>query len=185
MKKIFSIISIMLCFGSLSFAQFTKGKVLAGGSFSTNFNTYNIAGISYKQTSVDFFPQAGYFIMNNMAVGAGLSLGYSKLKSPPGSITSTVTSTSFRFSPFARYYIHNFFGQATFGLGTQTPVNSSFELKNSSWAVSAGYAYLLNEHVAIEPQIGYETNYLKQGSGSRTTNGNLFLKVGIQVYLGK
>jgi hypothetical protein len=67
--------------------------------------------------------------MNNMAVGAGLSLSYSKLKSPPGSIIGAVTSTSFSFSPFARYYIHNFFGQATFGLGTQTPVNSTLELK--------------------------------------------------------
>lgn len=190
MRKIFFSILLLTCICTVGFAQFTKGKILAGGSLSTNFNSYNNAGISYKQTSVDFFPQVGYFIMNNMAVGAGLSLGYSKYKAPSGSLTGTLSSSSISFSPFARYYLDNFFGQATFELGSNNTIitstaNSTLHQKNSGWSLSAGYAYLLNEHVAIEPQIGYGTRYVKNDSGNKTTNGNLFLKVGIQVYIGK
>lgn len=190
MKKTIGTLALFLCFSSIGYCQFTKGKFLAGGSFSANFNSYNNGGISYKSNSISFFPQVGYFLMDNLAAGAGLSLSYSSYKAPSGSITGELTSSSISFSPFARYYMDKFFGQATFELGssktkTDNTNLSNVSFKNSGWSLSAGYAYLLNENVAIEPQIGYGTSYVKNDSGNKTTNGNLFLKVGIQVYIGK
>lgn len=190
MEKICATLLILFCICTASFAQFTKGKILTGGSFSTNFNSYSNGGISYKSSSISFFPQVGYFIVDNFAAGAGLSLSHSNFKAPSGSTAGGLSSSDISFSPFARYYINKFFGQTTFELGSsKTKIEgtngSTASLKNSGWSLAVGYAYMLNEHVAIEPQVGYGTNYVKNDSGNKTTNGNLFLKAGIQVYIGK
>ena len=191
MIKTILTLAIIFCLSSLCYGQFTKGKILAGGSFSANFNSYNYtSGTSSKSSSISFFPQVGYFIVDNFAAGAGLSLSHSNYKAPSGSPTGELSSSSISFSPFARYYMNTFFGQATFELGssktkTEGTNGSTIHLNNSGWSLAVGYAYMLNEHVAIEPQIGYGANYVDVGSGNTTTNGNIFLKAGIQVYLGR
>ncbi len=189
MKKIIGILAFFLFLSSVGYCQFTKGKFIAGGSFSATSNSYkyNDGSTTSKSSSVSVNPQVGYFIVDNFAAGAGLSLSHSVYKAPSGSPSGELSSNNISFSPFVRYYIDKFFGQATFELGsskTKTD-NTNFNFKNSGWSLSAGYAYLLNEHVAIEPQIGYGTNYVKNDFGNKTTNGNLFLKAGIQVYIGK
>lgn len=191
MKKIFGIFSIAMCISTLSYSQFTKGKILAGGSFSVDLNTnkYRDGGTTTKggnSNSFILYPQIGYFFMDNLAAGAGLSLGTSSSKS--GNTKFTYTTTY--LSPFARYYFGNIYGQATLELGSskvKTDVSgttTTTKTNGSGWSLAAGYAYLLNDHVAIEPQIGYGVNYSDADPGT-DIRGGLFLKAGLQVYLGK
>ena len=187
MKKTIVTLTIIFCLSSMCYSQFTKGKILAGGSFSANSNTskYNDGLSTSKSSSVSFNPQVGYFFFNNFTAGVGLDLGYTTFKLADN---SKFTSNSISFEPFTRYYFDKFYGQASFHLGStksksDAANSSTANVTNKGWSVAAGYAYLLNEYVAIEPQIGYKLNYL--GSSVDGTYGTLFLKIGIQVYLGK
>ena len=124
MKKLFGILCVTLCISTAGYSQFTKGKILAGGSFNVDLNTnkYKNGGTTTKganSTSIGFYPQIGYFFMDNFAAGAGLSLGTSSSKS--GSNKYTYTSTY--FSPFARYYFGNIYGQAAFDIGSSKAKN--------------------------------------------------------------
>lgn len=187
MKTIIGTIAIMFCLSSLCYSQFTKGKILVGGSFSANSNTskYNDGASTSKSSSVSFNPQVGYFFLNNLAAGVGLDLVHTTFKLADN---SKFTSNSISFEPFARYYFDKLYGQASFHVGStksksDAANSSTANVTNIGWSLAAGYAYLLNEHVAIEPQIGYKLNYL--GSSVDGTYGTLFLKIGIQVYLGR
>jgi opacity protein-like surface antigen len=189
MKKVLIISTWFFFMSTISYGQFTKGRVLMGGSFSASANSNKYSGLATtKSWNVSLYPQVGYFVANNFAAGLGLQLGHSSFKS-----TSTFGKSTFNsiyFEPFARYYFHNFYAQAAFQLGstkqeTKAPNASESKMKSTGWTVAAGYAYMLNEHVAIEPQLGYNVLYPDSGSSPKQTNGSLFLKIGVQVYIGK
>lgn len=190
MKKILGILSILLCLSTIGYSQFTKGKILAGGSFNVNLNSnkYKNGGTTTNignSNSMNLNPQVGYFFMDNFAAGAGLSIGASSYKS--GNVKYSFSNTY--FSPFARYYFGNIYGQAAVLIGSSKAKNDApnspiVKSNSSGWSLLAGYAYLLNDHVAIEPQIGYGLNYDDENPGT-SISGGLFIRVGLQVYLGK
>ena len=191
MKKTFVILFFATFISTAGYSQFTKGKMMIGGSFSADFdaNKYKNNGTTTKgatTNSISFYPQVGYFFMDNFAAGAGLSLGTSSTKS--GSTTLVYTTTF--LSPFARYYFGNIYGQLGLDLGSSKlktengGTTTTTKTNGSGWSLAAGYAYLLNEHVAIEPQLGYGLNYSDADPGTNI-RGGLFIKAGIQVYIGK
>src|SRR3954464_698760 len=84
MKKLF-ITSLIVFACASAFAQFEKGRILAGGgvSFSATTSktkTDNATTTNSKTTSFDFGPKAGYFFMDNFAAGLGLDLSSSSTK---------------------------------------------------------------------------------------------------------
>jgi len=186
MRKELITIVILLGLVLPGFSQFTKGKFLAGGTFTASSNSYkyNDGSSSSKSSSTSLNPQIGYFFIDNFAAGAGLTLSATKATFNDN---SKATFNSISFAPFARYYFGNFYGQASFLLGSEKIKSdgvsaSTSKVKSTGWTLAAGYAYLLNDHVAIEPQLGYKAEYL--GTVDRT-NGSLFLNIGLQVYIGK
>ena len=194
MKKIIGTLAIIFCLSTMGYCQFAKGRFLVGGSFSTNFNSskYKSGGTTTttgKTSSINFYPQVGYFFIDNFAAGAGLDIGSGSYTA--NNQSSKVTTTSISLVPFARYYFDKFYAQATVQVGSSTsksdaPNSTTSQVNNSGWSLAGGYAYMLNDHVAIEPQIGYGVNYYSSGSSSgKAIDGGLFLKVGLQVYLGK
>jgi hypothetical protein len=50
------------------------------------------------------------------------------------------------------------------------------------WTLLAGYPVFLNESIAIEPQLGYNSLTNKIDAGNKTTDGNFFIRVGFQIY---
>ena len=143
-----------------------------------------------RQTSFSLAPQFGYFVIDNLAVGAALDLGLSKYKSEDGDYEST--STSIEFQPMVRYYLPQgifFQGQFGFGTGKDKVDNGNTEddkYNITSWGLSAGYAYFLADNVAIEPQLGYGgTGYKDKDSSGKSIVNGLFIRIGLQVYLGK
>lgn len=195
MKKI-TILVLAMC-GSLgAFAQFNQGRMLVGGSveFQTTTSKYKNDATTVttgRSTSFSLAPQFGYFIIDNLAIGAALDLSLSKWK--PEDDNGESTGTSIALQPIVRYYLpQGIFFQGRFGFGSaktkyDTFNNNVTEEKYStlSWALSAGYAFFLNDFVAVEPQLGYGSERLKEKDANiKHFDNGLFLRVGLQVYLG-
>ena len=195
MKKITILLfAIFATFGA--YAQYNQGRMLVGGSlgFSTQTEKTKFDGTTRtdgKWTSFSLEPQFGYFVIDNLAVGATLDLGLSKWKDE-GDSDDDVSSTSIEFTPTVRYYLpQNIFFQGQVGFGAAKykygSGNVDEEKYNTfSFALGAGYAYFLNDNVAIEPMIGYGSYHEKNKDNDvKNINNGLLLRVGLQVYLGK
>jgi opacity protein-like surface antigen len=198
MKKVFFALAVLII-SAPAFAQFNQGTMMVGGSAGLEFskNKYKIDGNSSENSrSTDFYlePQFGIFVIDNFAIGAGLGLGVSKTKyNGPFDNDETVTSTAITFEPFARYYLpQRIFFQGRFLLGTGTTKwdeagdsdKTNFGL--FGLGVSAGYAIMLNDNIAIEPQLGYQSQARKnEDSDGRSVDSGLYLRVGIQAYLSR
>jgi hypothetical protein len=150
-------------------AQTFKGDWMVGGNFSLN---------TTSNTSVSLNPSAGYFFLDNLAIGGTVNFGYLK--------TGNVKTTLFGAGPYVRYY---------FGKGNLKPfavteflfssskvdgVAATSSTKNGhEFLLGAGLAAFVNEHVAIETIAGY-TNTKYSGTES---DGGLAIRIGFQVYL--
>jgi len=197
MKKVFFLAFFMIAGVTAGLAQFNQGNFLVGGSsslgigFDTEKSKSNgSTSTDGKTTSFSLQPAAGYFFMDNLAVGAGLGLSTSTYK-PDGS-DSKFTSSSITLSPFARYYFDKIYVQGAFQFGSQKSEfssGSSSETSNeaiSGWSLAGGYAIMLNESVALEPQVGYQSiAYKDKDSDNKDISSGLFIRLGIFVYLSK
>lgn len=193
MKKAL-LIALTLIIAQQSSAQFNKGRILAGGtvrfdSDKSKDKTGSTTVDDYKATSVTLAPNVGYFIIDKLAVGGRLSLSSTTLKDAGNSGVKS-SSSGFTISPFVRYYLDPgifFQGQVGFGTSknkiTSPPVTTETTYATSVWEVGAGYAYFLNDNVAVEPFVGYSSRTNKDGNNKDIYN-SLFLNVGLQVYLG-
>jgi outer membrane protein len=182
MKKLI-IALLMLLTSATTYAQFNKGRMLVGGQLSLNTTSPDA---DYKGVSFSLAPQFGYFVVNNFAVGAGINYSAQKNKSD----YSSYFSTSLQFQPFVRYYFKpGIFVHGSYGIGAGrtefTSDNVSYNLY--SWTAAAGYAIFLNDHVAIEPMLGYKWDTLneKATDGQKISSSALYFQVGFQIYLGR
>ena len=196
MKKIILVALTLFTFTGISFAQFEQGRILAGGSigFSTNTNktkNNNTTTTNYKGTNLNFTPKVGYFVINNLAVGAGLDIISQSVKYDGSSNKEVSTSTV--IEPFVRYYVKpGIFFNGAFGAGpgkykyTYGSTTTTTKFNTTKWSLAAGYAYFLNNSVAIEPMIGYASSTQKAKSNdNKNVDGGLFINIGFQIYLGK
>ena len=163
------LIFILLSGGS--FAQTQKGDWLVGGLLQLN--------TAKNSTSFEFSPNAGYFVLDNFAVGARLVTAYEQL--------GDLNITSFGFGPFARYYfsekkIKPFFA-ADFDFQNQkfkTDLGSVTE-NAFNYFLGGGVAFFINDNVAVEGLLGYRHTKVKEEEG----NGGLNFRVGFQVYINR
>jgi opacity protein-like surface antigen len=192
-KSITTVIAIM--FTITAFSQFTnKGTVLLGGSSNLGLS---FLSEKFKSSSGDFqdgdkitsfniSPQVGYFFINNFVMG--LSIDVESLKSKNDNFDFEETSSFFLAGPFARYYMDKFYLEGTVGLGSAKSEStfSEGENKNSltGWSLGAGYAVMLSDAVALEPQINYSSISAKDDDFVNRTGG-LSLNLSLFVYLAK
>lgn len=153
-------------------AQTGKDTWLLGG---------NAGFSSQKQgsttTYLNFSPNAGYFVINDLAIGGLLS--YTSIK-PEG----YDAISSFSFSPFVRYYFlplgsgAKLFGNGSFGFGSakQSGTSESF----TTWSLSAGPAIFLNQNTALEIALSYGSMKYKNDPDAINTFG---INIGFQVHL--
>lgn len=132
----------------------------------------------YKTTSFFISPKAGYFVMDNLAIGAGL--GFSSVKGGDDD-----AETNLSFGPFVRYYFVNLgenaklFGNANVGFGSTKVSGES--LGTTQWGISAGPAIFLNKNTALEMTLGYGS--LKYNGDSEALN-SFGVAIGFQIHLG-
>jgi outer membrane protein len=197
MKKVSLVLFFLSVVTTVSWGQFTQGNILLGGTtgLSANFMTEKsksggTTSTDGKQTSFSLQPAAGYFVMDNLAVGAALDLSTSSFKPDGGGGKRNLSQLL--LSPFARYYFDKFYGQASINFGSSKEEFSSGNVtvtdKNglSGWSLAGGYAFFLNESVTFEPQIGYGSLTSKdKDTDNKDISAGLFIRLGVFVYLVK
>ncbi len=136
-------------------AQTSPGDMMVGGGL--NFSSTSHQGGS-TSNSVEFSPGVGYFVSDNFAVGATLTISSER----DGTGAGKRLTSAFGLGPFARYYIFTsnerfgFFGQAHLGFvahKTDPPVGAVVKGNEISFALSPGAVYFFNEHWAAEFMI--------------------------------
>ena len=192
MKKItFLGIAMLASFGV--FAQFSQGRMLVGGSaefrtMADKSKSGSTTTTNGNRTTLSVAPSFGYFVIDQLAVGASVETSVSKWNAKAGNDVDNSTH-SFQFQPFVRYYLPmGVFFQGKFGLGagktTYDDDFDDFKFNTSSLALTAGYAFFLSDNVALEPELGYRTSkYKNADSDTKNINSGIFLRIGFQIYL--
>lgn len=128
--------------------------MMAGGEIEFT-STARQAGSTNDNASFTFAPSFGYFISDNLAVGASLNFNSQRW----GTGAGKTVSTSVGIGPFARYYKFTsnesfaIFGQAGLSFASsKTDPPTGFVSRGSSigFRLSPGVAYFFNEHWALE-----------------------------------
>lgn len=172
MKKVVLFFAVVIAAVSAN-AQTGKGTWMLGGS--AGFSSGKYSGGS-STTNVNISPNAGYFFADNFAAGALLSFA---------SMSNGGTQTNFGIAPFARYYFlplgehAKLFGQAAFGFGSEKSPNTSSQ-SSTMWEIKAGPAFFLNENIALETTLYYNSDKVKSTPAYNTFG----LSVGFQIHFG-
>lgn len=195
MKKSIVTLIVMFIGGAVAHAQIEAGTWLLGGSMSLEGSSDKTkydgtTTINSRTTSFTLTPQAGYFIVDPLAVGLGLDLNTS-ITRDENDEDDKDTFSSAALAPFVRYYLpQKFFFQGSFSFGSATNKDenngssTTTKYSTSGWSISAGYPFFLNNTIAIEGQLGYGSNgYKVKDSDTKYIDQGLFLRFGFQVYL--
>lgn len=187
MKK--TIITSLIILGGLltsesAQAQLQKGNLLLGGNVGNiNFGSINS---STEHFSMSFSPKAGYFIIDNLAIG---------LANPwYASWGGDYNTRSGALSIFGRYYFNDaktiVLNKARFFVGIETGFGSnrtkykaipnSYITKSNygMFDVEAGFAYFLTSNVALEAALKLENTFYSSAS-----NTALGIRLGFQIHL--
>ncbi len=169
MRKILLSLVLVLSFAYAQ-AQTEKGDWMVGGGFQLNTSDDN--------TQIALTPNAGLFVINNLAVGGNLVFDYSK--------DGNNKITEFGIGPFVRYY----FTKANVRPILHANLNfTSLRIKAPSFSntenglnyfLAGGAAIFISDQVSIDGLMGYA--HSKYGSSG---NGGFALIIGFQVYLLK
>lgn len=155
-------------------AQLQKGNTLIGASS-------HLAGLRFGFGSTSDFrfrlaPKIGYFVENNIAVGALIDMDYQKVEGMDGVF-------NYKLNVFSRYYIPKgeiynplqdarFFLEAQAGIGGMPGISLGMNV-----AGGAGLAYFITSNIAFESSLMFHTMF---GSGNNT---GLSLNFGLSLHL--
>ncbi len=163
--KVTLLLVAMMFFGQLASAQ-TVGKEswMIGGSLGFSSQKYKNDEASSSILNIN--PSAGYYFADDFAFLLGISffnISYD------GSSTS-----SFNLAPGLRYYVTEpIFIQADASFGLDDDGGSVF-------GISVGYSWFLNNSIAIEPAVFFNTANNEGDNFDYTSFG---LSIGIQAFL--
>ncbi|MBE5318027.1 hypothetical protein IM793_02555 [Pedobacter sp. MR2016-19] len=178
MKKFLATVIISATTILAANAQIQKGNVMVGG----NLTNINLGLDDPKIFSVDITPKAAWFIQDNVAVGGYVNFGLKTAK-------NTNTTTSYGVGALGRYYTGKdvevlrhgrLFAEATVGIGGVNVSNGGDNTNGLNLSVGPGFAYFITPNIGLETLLKY--NGLV-GFGSSTTQSNLNLSFGFQIYL--
>jgi len=214
-KKSYFVVIALLLFNFCSiYAQTNKGRFIVGeftelrfdGSALNpmNFGYSNIKtksdsgeSDSDKNATINLMPKAGYFVIDNLAIGLDLSGTFSMTKSSSGSSKQTITILS--MGPFIRYYIPVSKVLPFFELnGLIGAYKSKYErdkLEDSvhnynlaSWGGGIGMAVPLSDRVTFDMIARYNSYNSKKKEDNEDNTiyivGTMGLKLGFTIILG-
>jgi hypothetical protein len=196
MKKISMIILIVAGLGLNTFGQplLEKGTILLGGNLNLSFDseksTYGSETTDGpKYNTIIFYPQAGYFLADNIAAGIGIGYYSSGYKDEDEYGTDKYTSSMFLAGLFGRYYVKPlthaaFFGELNIGFGTGKikeeyedagrGVAETDEYKQSMFDINItpGATIFITNKLALDftyGSLGYETYSYKDEESEETS----------------
>ena len=103
MKKLLYSLFFVLATSMMTYSQFFVGGTLGFGTSGGSIETNDTETDKSSSLNLSLEPQAGFFISEDVSLGAYLSLGFSHFNNH-GDPETIHTSTSFGISPFIRYY---------------------------------------------------------------------------------
>lgn len=188
-------IYVLVLSSSSLFAQFEKGSLMVGGNVSANFSTSTIkSGLnnipSYSIDTYSFQPRGGYFFIDNLVGGVGIT--YSNTKQTYTNTSLFSTTISIIVAPYLRYYLKKFYVEGSIGFGSTKYENnySSSAIiylsqgNENNWTLVGGYSILINKHVAIEPQFGFQkSTQTNNDSNTIIDKSGYFFQLGFQFYI--
>jgi hypothetical protein len=179
MKKVTIFAALFAVAASFSAqAQIQKGNVFVGG----NFANLNLGLDKPNVFSVDLTPKAAWFIEDNLALGGYVNFGLETTKNAP-------TTTSYGLGALGRYYMGKdvevlrhgrIFAEATAGFGGVNVSQGGGKTNGLNISVGPGFAYFITPNIGLETLLKY--NGLV-GFGNATSQNNLGLSFGLQIYL--
>jgi outer membrane protein len=170
MRKILLSLTLVLAFACTQ-AQTERGDWMVGGSFQLNTSENN--------TQIALTPNAGLFVINNLAIGGNVIIDYSKV--------GDNKRTDIGIGPFIRYYftqakvrpiLHGSFNFIS--SRNKTPLYSNTE-NGINYFLGGGAAIFISDQVSIDGLMGYAHSKYSDFDGS----GGFALTIGFQVYLLK
>lgn len=165
-----------------AFAQTQKGNVIVGGDLSNLGLDFQDGNTTF---SLNLSPKAAWFIHDNTAIGGYVNLGLTTQKG--------ATYVSYGIGALGRKYLGDastnltrttkWFLEANAGInGINTSYNGTSSNTNGlGVGFGPGLAYFVTSNVALEALAKYN---LTVGFGNSTTNNNIGIGLGFQIYLG-
>jgi len=170
MKK-FITASLFIALFTTANAQTQKGDWMVGGGLRLN--------TSDNSTQIVFAPNAGIFVIKNLAVGGNIALSYSK--------AGDTKVTSFGIGPFTRFYFTDakvrplLQGNLNYlSSKVKTPIITSTNT-GLNFFLGGGAAIFVSDQVSLDILMGYDHTKYKDFDGS----GGFAVTIGFQVYLLK
>ena len=207
MKPFKLFIAIALLFTINSFGQLDKKTWLVGGTGS--FDSYKqnetfvftqtgeIQDVERSVKELEFSPKVGYFVIDKLALGLGISYINQKYE------TKTISgifgdgaskSYSFYVGPFARYYFlnkekpYNILAEANYQIGNLDLSDFSDDKgKLSKFSIFVGPEIFFNSSVGMNFLVGY-TNIQRNMDNNTYTSidrNGFQIALGFQIYLRK
>src|SRR5690348_13806033 len=115
MKKSIFVMVLSLAMANLVEAQTTSGNMMLGGTLDLSSTKYENSATN--SSSIYFSPSFGYFVADNLAVGASITIG----NNTSGTGNAKTVFSSFGVGPFARYY--KFTSSENFAFFAQAGIN--------------------------------------------------------------
>lgn len=131
-KILFSLTILSLGWFTL-WGQTERSNLLIGGNGGLNLN--KLDGQDKFNFNLNISPKVGLFVLDNLAIGAQAVGVVQKFGGVDG------LQSQLFVGPFARYYFHNLFIEANFGIN-----RGDFDV-----GFGLGYAFFVTPNVAIEP----------------------------------
>jgi len=158
--------------GLQAWAQPEKGSVMIAGS--AGFNAYSHG--DYSSSTIWLAPQVGYFVTDNIEVGALVDLTF---------YGGDADGSYIEFGPFGRYYFNNsgparFFGEVGVDIISEDPGGNADSYSNFGFNIAAGVDYFLNDWVALEGALRFNSNKYSDEDESRTNFG---LRIGVATFI--
>lgn len=178
MKKILVAISALVL-GTTAMAQTDQGGWMFGAGSNFQFQSFKLDNDQDESASnLDFTARAGYFVIDNLAVGLDVDFGSSKAAGADDA------DSQFGVGPYVRYYLPmKVFGQLGYQFGS---VSSGGEKLYSTGdlGIGVGYAAFLNDHVSIEPMVKYDLTSAKPDEGDSVSGSGFGVYINFGIYLG-
>jgi hypothetical protein len=153
MKKVV-LLSLFIVSVTVANAQFIeKGAIVGSGSIWLDFTSDPDS--DYSSRSFSLRPWAGFFIIDNLAIGGQLAVSTTSVD--PGGNNNSYSYSSFAAGPIVRYYLpFGLFFQGDLGFGAGS--NSNNVDYSIFWGgAAAGYAVKVGESAFLEPMLGFES----------------------------
>ncbi|HTF17584.1 MAG TPA: outer membrane beta-barrel protein [Chryseolinea sp.] len=158
MKKFTTVWVLLLCVSTLCVAQTSSGNWAIGGSvqFSGSNNQNN--GNEVKSTTYTFAPSVGYFVIDQLMVGAFVDMSISRQEDD----NNTYKQSTFGIGPFLRYYKFTqneqfaFFGEFGFDYGSgKSEQNGDDPTKSRTFGMylAPGFTWFPTSHWGIDFQV--------------------------------